>query len=132
MVTLEILCGRKPITRSEDEEADLVQWVWDNYGRGASLTVVDQRLQMDFEANRAERMIAVGLWCAHPDCTQRPTIRQVINAIHFDGPMPELPPRMPVPMYRLPYIFDESSSSQNRSADIYSFSSVTNSAVLGR
>ncbi|KAJ4816419.1 Concanavalin A-like lectin protein kinase family protein [Rhynchospora pubera] len=134
VVTLEILCGRKPIKRNQEEEdADLVQWVWDNYGRRAALTVVDERLQMDFEPSRVERMIAVGLWCAHPDSTQRPTIRQVINAINFDGPVLELPPQMPVAMYRQPYISSESSSSQNPySADIYSFSSVTNSAVLGR
>ncbi|XP_078157907.1 L-type lectin-domain containing receptor kinase IX.1-like [Carex rostrata] len=133
VVTLEILCRRKPITRNENEEADLVQWVWNNHGKGAALTVVDQRLQMDFDASRAERMIAVGLWCAHPDYTQRPTIRQVINAINFDGSVPELPPQMPVPMYRMPCISDESSSSQNhQSADMFSFSSVTNSAVYGR
>lgn len=110
-----------------------MQWVWNNHGRGAALTVVDQRLEMDFDASRVERMIAVGLWCAHPDYTQRPTIRQVINAINFDGPVPELPPQMPVPMYRMPCASDKSSSSQNhQSPDMFSFSSVTNSAVYGR
>jgi hypothetical protein len=41
----------------------------------------------------------VGLWCAHPDYAHRPTIRQTLNVLKFEAPLPVLPPKMPVPTY---------------------------------
>ncbi|KAJ3695500.1 hypothetical protein LUZ60_000877 [Juncus effusus] len=134
VVTLEILCGRKPIQRNQDEQdSDLIQWAWENYGASSPLSVVDQRLDTDFDEAKMERMIGIGLWCAHPDCTQRPTIRQVINVLNSDGNLPKLPARMPVLMYRQPFSVSEGSSSQNpESGEVFSFSSMSNSAFLGR
>jgi hypothetical protein len=39
-----------------------------------------------------ERVLAVGLWCAHPDRSQRPDIRHVLR---FDAPLPILPAKFP-------------------------------------
>ncbi|MFS7923302.1 putative non-specific serine/threonine protein kinase [Helianthus anomalus] len=41
----------------------------------------------------------VGLWCAHPDWSIRPSIRQVIQVLKFEGALPNLPMKMPVAMY---------------------------------
>jgi hypothetical protein len=43
-----------------------------------------------------ECVLIVGLWCAHPDRTLRPTIRQAVNVLRFEAPLPNLPTRMPV------------------------------------
>ncbi|KAL8155852.1 hypothetical protein AgCh_001050 [Apium graveolens] len=37
----------------------------------------------------------VGLWCAHPDYQLRPTIRQAIQVLNFEAPLPSLASTMP-------------------------------------
>ncbi|MFS7926744.1 putative non-specific serine/threonine protein kinase [Helianthus anomalus] len=41
----------------------------------------------------------VGLWCSHPDRSLRPSIRQAIQVLKFEGALPNLPTKMPVPIY---------------------------------
>ncbi|KAL5220854.1 hypothetical protein ABZP36_025567 [Zizania latifolia] len=80
----------------------LVEWAWDLYGRGAVLTAADERLNGEYDAAEMERVIAVGLWCAHPDPSARPSIRAAMAALQFSGQPPVLPPKMPVPTYAPP------------------------------
>ncbi|XP_072986497.1 uncharacterized protein [Typha latifolia] len=99
IVALELACGRRPLLVNEDlSKIRLVEWVWDLYGRKAILEAADRRvLNGEFDAEKEmERLMIVGLWCAHPDCTARPSIRQVINALKLEVPLPTLPPKMPV------------------------------------
>ncbi|KAL5220507.1 hypothetical protein ABZP36_025220 [Zizania latifolia] len=77
----------------------LVEWAWDLYGRGAVLTAADERLNGEYDAAEMERVIAVGLWCAHPDPSARPSIRAAMAALQFSGQLPVLPSKMPVPTY---------------------------------
>nr|CAB3488065.1 unnamed protein product [Digitaria exilis] len=106
VVLLEIACGRKPVVPEEDESRVLlVHWVWDLYGRGELLDAVDARLRDDggeLDEMEAERALVVGLWCVHPDNASRATIRQAMNVLHFEAPLPELPLEMPVAMYGAP------------------------------
>lgn len=103
VVVLEISCGRRPIEpKAEPSEVRLVEWVWELYGKGKLREATDERLVMDFDEQQMECMMIVGLWCAHPDHTLRPSIRQVINVLNFEAPMPNLPTKLPVPMYNAP------------------------------
>ncbi|KAJ8765611.1 hypothetical protein K2173_014733 [Erythroxylum novogranatense] len=103
VVALEITCGRKPVdTKQEPSKVRLVEWVWDLYGKGQILEAVDQRLGRDFDEKELECLLIVGLWCCHPDFTLRPSIRQVINVLKFEAPLPSLPAKLPVPMYYAP------------------------------
>ncbi|KAK9097009.1 hypothetical protein Sjap_022506 [Stephania japonica] len=105
VVALEIACGRKPIEpKSEALKVRLVEWVWDLYGRGRLLDAADQRLNTDFDEKQMEYLMIVGLWCVHPDYKFRPSIRQVIQVLGFEAPLPSLPGKMPVPMYYAPPI----------------------------
>lgn len=100
MVILEIACGRKPIEEKEMKgKVNLVQWVWELYGRRMCLTAADPRLKMEIDEQQMERLMVVGLWCAHPAPDLRPSIRQAIHVLKFDAPVPNLPPKMPVPVY---------------------------------
>ena len=54
---------------------------------------------MEYDEEKMERLMVVGLWCCHPDPTIRPSIRQVINVLSFETPLPILPSKLPVPMY---------------------------------
>ncbi|CAL9111942.1 unnamed protein product, partial [Musa acuminata var. zebrina] len=101
IVALEIACGRRPVELKEKDPGKeiLMEWVWELYGRRTILEAADPRLNGDFDETQMECLMVVGLWCAHPDYNVRPSIRQAINALNLETPLPELPPKMPVPMY---------------------------------
>ncbi|KAM7275769.1 hypothetical protein ACFE04_017635 [Oxalis oulophora] len=80
----------------------LVGSVWDLYGNGKLHSGVDDKLKMNFDKNQAERLLTVGLWCAHPDFRQRPSIRQAIQVLKFEADKPVLPNKMPLPTYEIP------------------------------
>ncbi|XP_051184541.1 L-type lectin-domain containing receptor kinase IX.1-like [Lolium perenne] len=99
VVLLEIACGKPPLVKAQHKDDDtihLAQWVWDWYGRGKILEVADERLEGEFMGKEMECVLIVGLWCAHPDRSLRPSIRQAINVLRFEAPLPSLPERMPV------------------------------------
>uniref|UniRef100_A0A0D9V6G9 non-specific serine/threonine protein kinase n=1 Tax=Leersia perrieri TaxID=77586 RepID=A0A0D9V6G9_9ORYZ len=98
VVALEVVCGRRP-SEPEDENPRLVPWVWELYGKRAILEAADKRLDGRFDHEQMERVMVVGLWCAHPDYAHRPSIRQALNVLKFEAPLPLLPPKMPVPSY---------------------------------
>ncbi|GMJ14482.1 hypothetical protein HRI_005117400 [Hibiscus trionum] len=103
VVALEIACGRRSIEpKFQDSGAVLVPWVWESYGNGKVLDVADKKIGMGFDPKQMECLVIVGLWCAHPSHDQRPTIRQVIQALHFEAPLPDLPSTMPVLSYNAP------------------------------
>ncbi|KAI7750034.1 hypothetical protein M8C21_003784 [Ambrosia artemisiifolia] len=99
VVALEIASGRKT-TDGVDSDSDLglVQWVWGFLGKGELLSGVDPRLK-EFDLKQVECLMMVGLWCAHPDRNLRPSIRQAIQVLKFEGVVPKLPTKMPIPMY---------------------------------
>ena len=105
VVSLEIVCGRKPVQpQAEPNKVSLVEWVWNLYGKDQLIEAVDKRLSMEYDEEKMERLMVVGLWCCHPDPTIRPSIRQLINVLSFETPLPILPSKLPVPMYVEPPI----------------------------
>ncbi|KAJ9705320.1 hypothetical protein PVL29_003385 [Vitis rotundifolia] len=103
IVALEICCGRRPVEpKAKEKQVRLVEWVWDLYEVGKLLDAADPRLSDDFDEEQMERLMIVGLWCAHPDCDLRPSIRQAINVLNSEASLRLLPLKMPVPMYYSP------------------------------
>ncbi|KAK7855572.1 l-type lectin-domain containing receptor kinase ix.1 [Quercus suber] len=84
----------------EPSKIKLVEWVWDHYGKGQPLEVADKGLNIQFDERQIECLIVVGLWCCHPNTTIRPTIRQLLNVLNFEAPLPKLPSKLPVPIYQ--------------------------------
>ncbi|GFP86855.1 L-type lectin-domain containing receptor kinase ix.1 [Phtheirospermum japonicum] len=102
VVLLEIACGRRPIEhryRENKNQVVLVEWVWSLYGMGKLLEAADPNLSTGFDEREMEQLMIVGLWCVHPDCNHRPSIRQAIHVLKFEAPVPILPPALPVPTY---------------------------------
>ncbi|GJM95191.1 hypothetical protein PR202_ga11899 [Eleusine coracana subsp. coracana] len=100
VLLLEVACGRRPAVRvGEDDFIHLVHWVWDVYGGGSLLNAVDARLGGEFDGREVACTMIVGLWCAHPVRGFRPTIRQAVNVLRFEAPLPSLPTKMPVATY---------------------------------
>ena len=105
IVALEICCGRSPVESiAKEKQIILVEWVWDLYGLGKLFDAADPRLSNDFDEEQMERLMIFGLWCAHPDCDLRPSIRQTINVLNLEASLPRLPLKMSVPMYYSPLV----------------------------
>ncbi|KAL7227613.1 hypothetical protein ACSBR1_022476 [Camellia fascicularis] len=104
VVALEIACGRKPIDfKVPESQMILVEWVWDLYGSNRLIeAAVDPKICLNFVQEEIECLMIVGLWCAHPDHNLRPSIRQAINVLNFEAPLPILPAKMPVATYSAP------------------------------
>ncbi|KAG6488376.1 L-type lectin-domain containing receptor kinase IX.1-like [Zingiber officinale] len=103
VVALEIAAGRRAVEPSkDDEEVRLVDWVWRMHGEGTLLEAVDRSLGEAFGGKQAECLMLVGLWCVHPDREQRPSMRQVVLALNFEGPVAEIPREIPVPVFVRP------------------------------
>ncbi|KAL5054484.1 hypothetical protein RYX36_035166 [Vicia faba] len=130
IVALEIACGRKPIeNKTQENEINIVEWVWWLYGRGSILEAVDPRLSGDFDEEQIKCLMIVGLWCAHPDPNNRPSIRQAIQVLNFEVPPPNLPSSMPVPTYLEGPLnsFSINGSDEGQSKNVINFRSNTNS-----
>ncbi|KAM3208445.1 hypothetical protein ACQJBY_063239 [Aegilops geniculata] len=106
---LEIVCGRRPMAPPSAGAKDgqvfrLLEWAWDLYGRGCALDAADEHLGSVFDQWEVGRVVAVGLWAAHPDPKMRPAIRQAAEALQSrEFRMPVLPPKMPVAVYLQPF-----------------------------
>nr|XP_043617763.1 L-type lectin-domain containing receptor kinase IX.1-like [Erigeron canadensis] len=92
VVALELACGRKAIGYKADEERQttLVEWVWDLYWIGTLLEAIDPSLGSNY-TEEIERLVIVGLWCAHPHADLRPSMRQAIQVLNSEASLPILP-----------------------------------------
>ncbi|XP_058099368.1 L-type lectin-domain containing receptor kinase SIT2-like [Magnolia sinica] len=88
---LEVACGRRPIDpRLPVDEVILVEWVSECWRRGTILAATDPKLGLDYEVEEMELVLKLGLLCSHPLLAARPSMRQVIQFLDRDSPLPEL------------------------------------------
>ncbi|KAI3703536.1 hypothetical protein L1987_73684 [Smallanthus sonchifolius] len=115
---LSIACGLKA-TNQDDPNYDLglVEWVWGLIGKVELLSGVDPTLKEEFNAKEVECLMMVRLCCSHPDQSLRPSIRQAIQVLKFDGAFPNLPTKMLVQIYYLAPDVSEVSSSRPTMTD---------------
>ncbi|KAK6124349.1 hypothetical protein DH2020_041919 [Rehmannia glutinosa] len=78
VLILEVICGRRPI---EQGKPPLVEWLWELFRKGELVSGVDPRLRgkREVDEEKFERVLHLGLLCAHPDPNVRPTMRQVVE-----------------------------------------------------
>ncbi|KAI4974116.1 hypothetical protein ZWY2020_047396 [Hordeum vulgare] len=100
---LEVTCGRRPIVVVVDkgvegvEEDDgseiLVDWVVEHCRKGSLMETVDMRLQGSIsDPDEVCLALKIGLLCAHPFGNVRPSMRQVMQYLDGETPVPELMP----------------------------------------
>lgn len=90
---LEVTCGQKPIMQdSKDDQLMLADWVVGHWNRGSLVETVDAKLQGDYDVDETCVVLKVGLLCSHPFPEARPTMRQVLQYLNGDMPVPELVP----------------------------------------
>ncbi|OMO90858.1 hypothetical protein COLO4_18840 [Corchorus olitorius] len=98
MVVIEVVCGKR--SKGIMDENSLVDYVWNSYGQNELLECVDRQLGGRFDEEQVRRTLIVGLACLHPDSTQRPKIRKVVQIfLNSDEPLMDLPESRPSTVY---------------------------------
>lgn len=101
VVVLEVCCGRRPID-SEGEGKDcklvnLVDWVWGLYTKDRIMDAVDKRLMDgEFDKDGMLRLLLLGLSCVNPNCSERPTMRRVLQILNREADPPVVPKVKPL------------------------------------
>ncbi|WVZ51376.1 hypothetical protein U9M48_002528, partial [Paspalum notatum var. saurae] len=97
IVLLEIVSGRLPASRQEPSFT-LLRWVRSLHCQDLTLDAADPRLRTGDEDDdrQMERALIVGLWCAHPDPAERPSVAQAMHALQSEYVvgLPALSPQM--------------------------------------
>ncbi|XP_042026221.1 L-type lectin-domain containing receptor kinase VII.1-like isoform X2 [Salvia splendens] len=88
VLLLEVMCGRRPI---EEGAPPLLDWAWELLRRGELMKAVDVAALRGGTEEEAEveRVLHVGLLCAHPDPKARPSMRQVVKFLEERGEVNE-------------------------------------------
>ncbi|CAN6373406.1 unnamed protein product, partial [Urochloa humidicola] len=90
---LEVGCGQRPVKKNEDgNEFFLVDWVLEHWNNGLLIKTVDSKLQGDYNIDEAYLVLKLGLLCLHPLPSSRPRMREVMQYLDGDTPLPELRP----------------------------------------
>ncbi|XP_043691937.1 L-type lectin-domain containing receptor kinase IV.2-like [Telopea speciosissima] len=88
---LEVACGRRPIEPiASAEDLVLVDRVFSCWSRGMVLDTVDPKLGINYAAKEMELVLELGLLCSNCIPTGRPTMRQVVQYLEGELPLPEL------------------------------------------
>uniref|UniRef100_A0A0E0LA21 non-specific serine/threonine protein kinase n=1 Tax=Oryza punctata TaxID=4537 RepID=A0A0E0LA21_ORYPU len=99
---LEVACGRRPIEHgggtgaaaadNDDGQFVLADWVFDQWHKGDIAGAADARLCGDYDHEEAALVLKLGLLCSQPAPAARPSMRQVVQVLDGDAPLPELAP----------------------------------------
>uniref|UniRef100_A0A0D9WV77 non-specific serine/threonine protein kinase n=1 Tax=Leersia perrieri TaxID=77586 RepID=A0A0D9WV77_9ORYZ len=90
---LEVTCGRWPISNSAHHGRKmLVDWVLQHWHRGSLPQTVDPKLHGIYNVDEAFLVLKLGLMCSHPIANERPFMRQVMQYLDGDAPLPEFTP----------------------------------------
>lgn len=99
VVVLEVACGRRPIVKDGDDGkmVNLVDWVWKLHSQGKIVEAADRRLKGAFKEEEMRRLLLIGLSCANPDSSERPSMRRVFQILNNEAEpvmVPKLKPSL--------------------------------------
>ncbi|KAK6942997.1 Legume lectin domain [Dillenia turbinata] len=89
---LEVTCGRRPIeVNANNEEITLIEWVFACWRKGQILKAADPNLGSSKDvAEDVDLVLKLGLLCSHIEPTARPSMRQVVQILERDAPLPDM------------------------------------------
>ncbi|XP_062225078.1 L-type lectin-domain containing receptor kinase SIT2-like [Phragmites australis] len=93
MFLLEVSCGRRPFKETSTGQGfRLVDFVLEHWHNGSLMEALDTRLQGHCNVNEACLVFNLALLCLHPVPNGRPSMRQAMQYLDGDTPLPELAP----------------------------------------
>ncbi|CAA3012180.1 L-type lectin-domain containing receptor kinase -like [Olea europaea subsp. europaea] len=63
---------------------------------------IDAKAQANRDEQEIERLMVIGLWCAHPNNNLRPSIKEAFHILNFEAQLPLLASKLLVPTYSAP------------------------------
>ncbi|XP_065852260.1 L-type lectin-domain containing receptor kinase IV.2-like [Euphorbia lathyris] len=88
---LEVATGRRPIeNRAAAEDVILVDWVFSRWASGEIVEAKDPNLGSDYNVEEVELVLKLGLLCSHSEPGARPSMKQIVQFLERDFPLPEL------------------------------------------
>eukprot|EP01018_Ginkgo_biloba_P000257 Gb_41162 [translate_table: standard] len=92
VMLLEVACGRRPVDpfKKNNDEVVLVYWVRELYAKDKLMDAVDPKLGGDYNVEEMERVLKLGLMCSYPEPEGRLSIRQVLQILEVEAPLPLL------------------------------------------
>ncbi|XP_058751191.1 L-type lectin-domain containing receptor kinase IV.1-like [Vicia villosa] len=88
---LEVVCGKRPIYHiGGNESVILVDSVFEYWKRGEILEAKDVNLGTYYVFEEVELVLKLGLLCSHSEPLARPNMRQVVQYLEMDIPLPDL------------------------------------------
>lgn len=85
---LEVTCAKRPI----DNEKRLASLVLDCWKEGSVLDARDPKLGTEFDGEELEMVMKLGVLCSHPLAAARPSMRQVMQVLEGNAPLPDVSP----------------------------------------
>ncbi|KAL3845418.1 hypothetical protein ACJIZ3_002821 [Penstemon smallii] len=92
VVVLEVATGRRPV---DEERVVITDYVWDLWEKGVITEAADPKLMGRFNRMEMERVLMLGLICAHSNCEKRPNMREFARMFKGESVLPVLPSRKP-------------------------------------
>ena len=88
---MELDCGRKLVNHeAPEDEVVMLNWVKELHELGEVLNAADQRLSGRFNEQQMKDLLILGHWCAHFERDHRPSIKEAIQVLNFEAPLPLL------------------------------------------
>ncbi|OAE28574.1 hypothetical protein AXG93_2175s1580 [Marchantia polymorpha subsp. ruderalis] len=91
-VALEVACGKVAYSAQRPhEERLLVDCVWRAFTDGRLMSVVDPRLAGNYDPEKMETLLLLGLLCSHRSPEERPSMRRVVEILAGSVQLPPIP-----------------------------------------
>ncbi|KAJ3706117.1 hypothetical protein LUZ61_009822 [Rhynchospora tenuis] len=88
---LEVVCSKRPVEPgARGERIILVDQVLEHWKNGTLDEIVDAKLGECYTVEEVEMVLKLGMLCSHPLPGARPSMRQVMQYLEGDTPLPEL------------------------------------------
>ncbi|XP_078153967.1 L-type lectin-domain containing receptor kinase SIT2-like isoform X1 [Carex rostrata] len=88
---LEVVCSKRPLhSGAHGERIILVDRVLEHWKFGSLADIVDPRLGGCYIVEEVDMVLKLGLLCSHPLPSARPSMRQAVQYLEGDAPLPDL------------------------------------------
>ncbi|XP_022715074.1 putative leucine-rich repeat receptor-like serine/threonine-protein kinase At2g19230 [Durio zibethinus] len=81
IILVELITGQPAIIRSHERSIHILQWLSPIVEKGDIRTIIDPRLQGEFDVNAAWKIVEIAMSCAQPTSIQRPDISYVLTEL---------------------------------------------------
>ncbi|XP_020969997.1 receptor-like serine/threonine-protein kinase SD1-8 isoform X2 [Arachis ipaensis] len=130
VIVLEIITGKKNREfYSDDDELNLLGYVWRHWHEGTVLTLIDPSIGNSYIESDVIRCIHIGLLCVQEHAEDRPTMSSVILMLNNEVPSLSYPKN---PGFFARKNHPETDSSSNKQDEIWSVNQVTTTMLEAR